>query len=94
MEADHYDFLAIFNEAVLCFSCYMMILYTDLVPEPEVRYLYGNMFLYVLYIDMGLNLLLLGYEIAKVLFRNVKRRFLHRKFRLERQQKVEAAIAK
>ncbi len=85
MEADHYDFLAIFNEAILCFSCYMMILYTDLVPVPEVRYMYGNLFLYVLYIDIGLNLILLGYEMTRTLVRNIKRRLFHRKLRRERQ---------
>jgi hypothetical protein len=84
MEADHYDFLAIFNEAILCFSCYMMILYTDIVPEPEVRYMYGNMFLYVLYIDIGLNLVLLGYEITRMLLRNVKKHVLHRRLRREK----------
>lgn len=84
MEADHYDFLAVFNEAVLCFSCYMMVLYTEMVPVPEVRYMYGNMFLYVLYIDMALNIFLLGYEISRMLVRNIKRRLLHRRLRRER----------
>ncbi len=54
------------------------------VPVPEVRYMYGNILLYVLYIDMGLNLMLLGYEITRLLVRNIKRRLLHRKLRRER----------
>ena len=88
MEADHYDFLAVFNEAVLTFCTYMQLLYTEMVPVPEVRYMYGNIFLYVLYIDVGLNLVLLGYEITRMVVRSCKRRILHKKLRLERQIKL------
>ena len=69
METDHYDFLAVFNEAVLCFSCYIMILYTELVPSPEVRYMYGEIFLYILYVNFGLNIMLLVFEISRMVFK-------------------------
>ena len=51
--------------------------------------MYGNIFLYVLYIDVGLNLVLLGYEITRMVVRSCKRRILHKKLRLERQKKFE-----
>jgi hypothetical protein len=60
-----------------------------MVPVPEVRYMYGNIFLYVLYIDVGLNLVLLGYEITRMVVRSCKRRILHKKLRFERKRKLE-----
>ena len=51
--------------------------------------MYGNIFLYVLYIDVALNLVLLGYEITRMVVRSCKRRILHKKLRLERQKKFE-----
>ena len=83
MEADHYDFLATFNEAALCLAFYMMLLFTEFVPKPELRYAFGNLFLYLLYMNMGLNLILLGFEIFRMILRNLKRRLFHRKLRKE-----------
>ena len=65
MESNFFDFLCIFNEFILCFCCYMMILYTDYVPKPEMRYEFGKMFLVILYIDLALNIFLLAIEIAR-----------------------------
>lgn len=91
-EADQYDFLAIVNEIVLTISCYLMMLYTEYVPEPEMRYEFGNYFLYLLYFDVALNLVLLAYEIAKLLRRNCKRFCYHRKVR--KQRKIKVSIPK
>ena len=84
MEADHYDFLASFNEAALCLAFYMMLLFTEYVPKPELRYSFGNLFLFLLYINMGLNLILLGFEILRMVFKNFKRRLFHRRLRREK----------
>jgi hypothetical protein len=87
-EADQYDFLAVFNECVLITSCYMMMLYTDYVPEPEMRYEFGNYFLNLLYFDVALNLLLLAYEITKLLKSNCKRFWYQRKEKKLRKLRV------
>ena len=65
MEAPHYDFLCTFNEVVCCMCCYLILLFTDFVPEPELRYSYGGYFLILLYVNLAVNLLVLGYEIAR-----------------------------
>lgn len=89
MEANHYDFLAVFNEAILCVSCYLMFLFTDYVPMPEDRYQFGYLFLYVLYINLGINLLLLGFEISRMVHKNLKRYFLHRKLKKDKTEKAK-----
>jgi hypothetical protein len=89
MEADQYDFLAIFNEAVLLIACYMLMLYTEYVPSPEMRYEFGAYFLYLLYFNFGLNILLLINEILRILRRECKKRSYHKKIRQGRKQKVQ-----
>jgi hypothetical protein len=41
MEAYHYDLTAMVNEYLLLFSFYYCLLFTDYVPEPETRYMFG-----------------------------------------------------
>jgi hypothetical protein len=74
MEADQYDFLAVFNESVLLIACYMLLLYTDYVPSPEMRYEFGSYFLYLLYFNFSLNILLLISEIMRIIRRECKKR--------------------
>ena len=81
MEADHYDFLCIFNECVLYICIAVSLLFTEFVPEPETRYMFGNYFLYMLYINLGLNMLLLGYEITRQILKFIKRRMHWSKLR-------------
>jgi hypothetical protein len=79
------NMLAVFNECVLLISCYLLFLYTDYVPTPEMKYDFGDYLLYVLYIDFGLNFILLIIEIVRIIKMNVKRILLHRKLRKARQ---------
>lgn len=88
MEADSYDFLAIFNEAVLCVSLYMMLLYTEYVPDPELRYYYGEYLLNLLYFNVALNLFLLVLEVKRLLARDCKKRISHKKLRKQRKMKI------
>lgn len=88
MEAEQYDFLAVFNEMILCISVYILLLYTDYVPEPEMRYMFGEVLLYLLYIDFGVNLLLLSYEILRLTCRSCRQRRAFKKQRLERRVKA------
>jgi len=65
MEANHYNYLGLFNEIVLYICITVSFLFTEFVPVPETRYMFGNYFLYLLYINLGLNLAVLGYEITR-----------------------------
>ena len=67
------DFLAIFNEVVLLFASYLLFLYTEYVPSPELRYKFGNIMMYLLYFNFGLNILLLVFEILRQIIRHFKR---------------------
>lgn len=60
-----------------------MFLYTDYVPDAELRYSFGDMFLYLLYVNFGLNLFLMFFEIGKTILKHGKRWYLHRKMRLK-----------
>ena len=66
----------------------MMFLFTDYIPSPEERYEFGKYFLYLLYFDLAINLIVLALEISKMIKRNCKRCILHRKLRKERKLKI------
>ena len=68
MDGDIYDFLAFFNECVLWVSSSIMLLYTEYVPDPELRYNFGSILMYLLYINFGLNIILLIFELVKIFF--------------------------
>lgn len=91
MEADRFDFLAIFNECVQLICCYMLFLYTEYVPNPEDRYYFGEYLLYLLYINFGLNIVMLGFEIAGIIRMHCRRKFYHRKLKNERENKITDA---
>lgn len=88
MEADSYDFLAIFNESVLLISCYLMFLYTEYIPDPALRYSFGNIFLYILYINFGINIFLLLIELGRIVTVNCKRRISWKKQREAKKFKI------
>ena len=90
MEEDHFDYLAIFNEAILLVISYLLFLYTEYVPDPEMRYKFGNIMLYLLYINFGVNLLLLIFEIMRLLKKEFLRFKSHRNQRKSR--KVQEAL--
>ena len=78
MESDIFDFLAIFNESILLVISYLLFLYTDYVPDPEMRYNFGNIYLYLLYINFSVNLVLLVVEIIRQMKREFMRCKSHR----------------
>jgi hypothetical protein len=81
MESDVFDFLAIFNEGVLLFGCTLLFLYTEYVSDPEVRYSFGNIFVYTVIFNFGVNLLLLFNEIRGTAWLHCKRWNKHRRIR-------------
>ena len=89
MESDIFDFVAIFNEAILLLLSYLLFLYTEYVPSPEMRYMFGNIFLYLLYINFSVNLLLLCLEILRQIKRSYLRWKSHREQRKARNMKHE-----
>ena len=68
--------LAIFNECMLAFMGYQMYLLTDFVVEPETRYILGKFLLVLLYMNIAMNLVVLGVEIAGRTTHWAKRRFI------------------
>jgi hypothetical protein len=69
MDGYIFDFLVIFNEAVLLLASYLLFLYTEYVPDPELRYKFGNIMMYLLYFNFSLNILLLLIEIVRQIIR-------------------------
>lgn len=64
MESALFNFLAVFNESMLLVMGYLMYTLTDNVPAPETRYFFGTVLLYLLYLNVAVNIFMLGIEIA------------------------------
>jgi len=89
MDAKRYNFLAIFNECVLLICSYMLLLFTEYVPSPELRYYFGNYLLYLLYTNFGLNIAVLAYDIVCIIRMHCKRKFYHLRLKLEKEKKIK-----
>jgi hypothetical protein len=94
MESKRQNFIAIFNECVLLVNSYLLLLYSEYVPTPELRYYFGDYLLYLLYINFGLNILLLALEIATIVNMHCKRRMHHRQLKADKKKKVLDEIRK
>ena len=92
MESDLFNNLAIFNELMLLLLGYLMYLFTDYVPTPETRYFFGKVLLNMLYFNVGVNLIVLGIEISGRAIRALKKEFMLRK--LKKQRELYAQYAK
>ena len=92
MDSKLYNGLAIFNECMLVFMGYQMYLFTDYVSAPEKRYQLGKHLLWLVYFDIGLNLVVLGIDIVLKTMHWIKRFFLLRKHRktVESNNKIKA----
>ena len=64
MESNLFNFLAAFNESMLLVMGYLMYTLTEYVPEPETRYFFGSVLLYLLYLNVAVNIFMLGVEIS------------------------------
>jgi len=74
MESGLYDFAAIFNEGVFWLCIYLMVLFNQgFVHDPALRYEIGGWFLYLLYMNFGLNLIMLAIESIRLLVLHFKR---------------------
>ena len=84
MESDLFNNLAIFNELMLLLLGYLMYLFTDYFPTPETRYFFGKVLLNMLYFNVGVNLIVLGIEISGRAIRALKKEFILRKLKKQR----------
>ena len=66
---------------MLVFMGYQMYLFTDYVSAPEKRYKLGTHLLWLVYFDIGLNLVVLGIDIVLKIMHLIKRFLLLRKHR-------------
>lgn len=82
LESALFNRLAIFNECMLVFMGYQVYLFTDFVPEPETRYILGKFLLVLLYMNIAMNLVVMGTEVANRSSRWAKRMFTQYKHRL------------
>ncbi len=58
---------------------YQMYLFTDFVSAPEMRYAIGKSFLQLVYLDIGVNLLVLVVESGFRALRLIKKYYILRK---------------
>lgn len=75
MDKQHHNWLAVYNELVVYFSCTSLVVFTNYVTNPEVRYDLGYYYLY--WICGGLivvNFVFLTYDLISILVLKVKKR--------------------
>ena len=54
------NFQELINEVLILLNAYFLIMYSDFVPDPEVRYLMGWVNIGMLIIMMGFNVFIMG----------------------------------
>ena len=89
MENNVQNALAILNESVLLTCCYLLFLFTDYTPTPELKYYFGYYMLSVLYLDFGVNFILLVREIVLIIRLNCRRIMLHHRLRKQRKLRIQ-----
>lgn len=67
------NFLEGLNETFVLVTAYLMILFTDFIPEIQTRILVGEYFYYFIFGVMGLNLLVIIGAVSLELFKKVRR---------------------
>ena len=72
MESRLFNNLAIFNELMLLLIGYQMYLFTEFIPVPETRYLFGKFLLYLLYFNVAVNLVVLAFEIGSRAYKAIR----------------------
>ena len=69
------NFIQVFNELciliVFCFS----FAFTEAVPDPVVRFSYGDWFLYAIFFNLSVNASILLYQILALIKKHVVRRY-------------------
>ena len=75
----------IFNESSLLVICSMMFNFTDHIPEAEDRYLIGWYFLYIIYTNVGVNLVI----VAALIVKKIKRESQQKLFVKRRKAKLK-----
>ena len=59
--------MELMNECWIAAATYNMMLFTDWVPDEEVRYLYGWSFIVIMCLSCLSNLIVIGYFLANVI---------------------------
>ena len=91
MESKMYNGLAIFNECILFVLGFQIYLFTEYVAEPEQRYTLGKSMLWLVYFDIGVNLVALGVDIVLNAIHWTKRILILRKHKkaIESRNKIK-----
>ena len=84
----------IFNEIAVTYLCLGMLLFTDYVPDPVMRYDFGYKFLYVCAFVVIVNILVFLYLIISGIILAIRRSYLKRQARKAQALRVEAAKLK
>jgi hypothetical protein len=55
-----FNFVEIMNEAFILVTVYVMHLFSDFVPDENIRYQFGWYYIYLVFMIFGLNMLIIG----------------------------------
>ena len=82
------NYTQIFNELIILVCTWSLFLFTDYVPDPKLRHKFGEVFIYILALNLIVNLMILAYSIAKKIQVLLKETFC------KRQGKVKSILKK
>jgi len=77
--------IEIINEGALLATSYFMFIFTEWVPDIELRYHLGFFFMYMVFFILALNFFMIGLE----MFAEFKKKFINSQFWKNRQAALE-----
>ena len=86
--------IQIINECVVLLCVWLVLLFTEYVPSPEQRYDFAFVFLYVIALDAGLNLLIFIYILVKKVCKAIRQCYLKAQVKKRKQRQVDDKMAK
>ena len=72
------NLIEIFNEATCFIICIMFITYTDVTDNANVKNKIGYFILIVIFLNVGINMILVLYENIKALIKWIKKKCKHK----------------
>ena len=69
------NYAQLFNEIIILLFAWCLLLFTNYVPYPKTRHMFGQGYIYILGFNLAVNLVILAYSLGKKLRLALKAKF-------------------
>ena len=69
------NYAQLFNEIIILLCAWCLLLFTNYVPDPKTRHMFGQGYIYILGFNLAVNLVILAYSLGKKLRLALKAKF-------------------